>query len=231
MYKVTAHIFNRDHADLIPLSGKRDWMDNLIYPYKCFPLSTVNKFGYGVCFKNDISFIWDGTVDPDNSGVTILSGEQHCYLGRNSGTVSFSTGIMFKTDENVSLYTFPVPNKIYEDVQCLSSLLSTSFFTGVSHVVWKINTPNKVITIKAGTPVAAIIPISVSEIQGSVIEFSNEKIEDLKLIHAGESYIKKMQESDDKTDFYKRATDENGLTIGKHEVKNINLFVKKEGID
>ena len=95
-----------------------------------------------------------------------------------------------------------------------------SNFTGI------LLSKNKVITIKAGTPVASIIPISLSELNKSSITMHNKEVPNLK---HDEEYMKKMQEfslsKNGFTNWYRDGLDQYGNVVGQHETKKISLYV------
>ena len=85
-----------------------------------------------------------------------------------------------------------------------------------------------IITIKANTPISSIIPISLSELQGSSISYSG--IEILNTI-ADEEKIKKTKKRIQNgfwTNNYRDAVDFEGNKLGEHEVKSIKLTVVKK---
>lgn len=218
---------------LSPLKLQRDWMQENEYSYSCLPLSSANKLGWGISFPEDISFVWN---ESDNeSGIEVLSGKEYCYFDRGESIICFPTNLVFKTNKDLSILTMPVPNQIIEGVQCLSSVISSSFYTAGFQIIWKVLSKNKIITIKAGTPVAAIIPISLSTLNESSITIHDEEIPNQK---HDQEYMKKMKEysiiKDRFTGWYKNGTDQYDNIIGEHEAKNIKLYVieeKKESND
>lgn len=214
-------------ADLTPLKADRDWMKENKASYNCFPVTMSNKLGYAISFDQDITFIWNGNSGED-SGVEVLEGKDYCYLGRGGGVISFPTNLIFKTSEDTSLLIMPVPNQFIDGVQCFTSILSSSFYTGALHVVWKITSPNKKIHIPAGTPLASIIPISISKVQDTQLLMMESE---LNIVH-NQEYIDSMFEygriNRRHTDWYKNAIDHLGNKIGKHEVSTLKLKVERE---
>lgn len=215
-------------AIITPLSAKRDWMDENFYSYNCFPISVANKLGWGISFDKDISFIWNGrsAVGPDG-GITVLEGEEYCYFDRGGGVIGFKTEIVFETDPGVELLTMPVPNQLIDGAQCLTTILNTSMYTGALHVAWRVTRPDHVITIKAGTPVGAIIPITPLQFQDSKITFLSTM---KKPVVHGKDYVEALTKygyDHGKTaNWYREAIDENGNSIGSHSVKNFKFHVE-----
>jgi len=209
---------------LAQLRPKREWMQTHPYAYNCPPLALSNELGWGISFPKDISFILND--NGNESGIEVLSGEEYCSFDRGQSIICFTTNLIFKTNSNFSILTMPVPNQIVENIQCLTSILSSSFYTAGLQVVWKVLSKNKVITIKAGTPVASIIPISLSALNNSSIKMHQTEAPNQK---HNEGYMDKMKEftvlNDAFTNWYRDALDQNGNVIGKHETKKINLYV------
>jgi len=212
----------RKSAKVRSLDIKRDWIDPRTY--NCYPLTTANQIGYGIYFEEDISFIWDGSSE---GGISGILGKEHIWIGRGQGTVSFHTNLIFKTKDNTSLLTMPVPNQFKKEASCISTVLSTSFFTGLLPIVWKIHEPNKEILIPAFTNIACVLPISIKQFNNSNLIFHNKTIP-FKKIHDTKNYLKKMKEFTDRGEFakmYKKAINENNESIGKHEVDYLNMNV------
>lgn len=229
MYKVKAYRVKKDSADIFPLSAKRSWMDKTwqAHAYHCFPVSLTNQLGWGVSFPEDISFIWNGVSSESAENVKILKGGKYATSSRGNATISFHTGIIFRTDENVSLLHTPVPNQPIDGVSPFSAIISSSFFHSEFPCVWQITRPNVEITIKANTPIISIIPIDLSLVQYSEMIFEDESL--LKKPDSDMSdYFKVASEinrSGSWSDFYRNATDHYGKIIGKHQLKKIKMSV------
>jgi hypothetical protein len=218
---------------LEPLSAKRNWMDNTFesHAYKCFPVSLTNQLGWGISFPEDISFIWDGVTDSSPDHVKILSGEKYAYPGRANGTISFYSGIVFRTNENLSLLSMPVPNLFIDGAVPFTTLISTSFYTGELPIAWMITKPNEVITIKAGTPVISVMPIDLEALNNSEMVFQplskfpqniyNDNNAAVDYSEAIQALIKVGEWSN----FYRDAVDHLKRKVGSHQVKAIRLKV------
>jgi len=230
LHTVKAYRTKHISADINPLSVKREWMDNTqnAHAYHCFPVSLTNQLGWGLSFPEDIKFIWDGVSDADPSHVKVLAGEQYVSPHRANGTISFNTGLMFRTDENTTLLQIPVPNYPRDGVSPFSILMSTSFYTSDFPSAWQITRPNIEITIKANTPFIAIVPINLAEINNSEIVFddiSNASMPDADL----SDYSKIGMEINNQgkwTDWYRNATNHLNEKLGKHQAKKIDLRVR-----
>jgi hypothetical protein len=212
-------------AEIEQLSIKRQWMDDTFdaHAYHCYPMSMANSVGWSLSLPTDISFIWNGQYD--ENAVTILEGNDYVYTGRQNATVSFHTGLIFKTDENYSLFIYNPQNYFKEEWETISAVISTSFYKNILPLAIKIKKANQKITIKAGEPIASFIPISLTNLQNIELEYFNGNISQQRTDKV-KSYGDKSQEMNKSgkwTNFYRNATDENENKIGNHEVKVLRL--------
>lgn len=208
-------------AKIRPLKMKRNWFSNTAY--NCTPIAMASILGYELYYDHDISFIWDGDMDIGAEGII---GKESIWKGRGEGSVSFLTNLIFKTDENTSILTMPVPNQTIEGASVISTLLSTSFFTGMFPVAWKIDHVNKEYFIPAGTAICCILPISVGQINNSSINIYDE-MPPYDLYHEDPVYLKTIKEHQQQNflQLYKKGIDHNGNKVGNHEVDHITLNV------
>jgi hypothetical protein len=214
-----------------PMSIKRDWMDetSLGHAYRCFPVTQSNVVGWSLFCKDDIEFVWDGINDQSQDHINIISAPEGSYSGRGQSSISFSTGLIFRTDTNVSLFTINPVNYFNEDFETMSNIISTSFYDNPLPLAIKAKTADKNIVIKSGTPLATIIPISLSELNNTSINMVEYKDEDRKRLNANIAYGEAAQvlnSSGEWTDWYRNAVNEKQESLGNHEVKTLKLYVK-----
>ena len=224
------------HADIFPLTARRDWMDETAekHAYRCFPVTLTNQLGWGISFPEDITFMWDGVTSTYPDNIKILQGEKYCSTKRGNASIQFHTGLVFKTDKNYSLLSMPVPNTFIDGVSPYTTLISSSFFEGELPVVWRITKPFVPITIKAGEPVISVMPISLSEIQNTNLKIKH--IKDMNKIpkkylpteEGSREAAKRTAENGGWTDYYRDGVDYMGNKLGDHEVKAIKLKVENE---
>lgn len=215
--------------NISPMSIKRDWMDNTPqgHAYRCHPVTSANVIGWNISCPVDIRFIWNGINDTSSTNVKILEGDEFTQTGRGQSTVSFNTRFILKTDEKMSVFTINPQNYFNPDIEVVSSLISTSFLDTDFPLAIKCKTANKEIVIKAGSPIATIIPISLTSLQNESIEILNFNHTDEyfeKLRSYGEA-AQKINQAGEWTDWYRNAVNEKGESIGSHEVKNLKLYV------
>ena len=213
-----------------PMSIKRDWMDLTSdnHAYRCFPVTQANVIGWNLSCTKDIVFEWDGINDQSSDHVKISSPEGS-YSGRGQSSVSLNTGLVFRTDSDVSIWTINPVNYFSDEFETMSNLISTSFYDNPLPLALKAKKANSVVTIKAGTPVATLIPISLTNLNNSTIEIVNYSDPDRKRHEANMSYGNASQEvnsSGEWTDWYRNAVNEKGESLGSHEIKALKLNVK-----
>lgn len=197
------------------------------HAYRCFPVTQANVIGWSLSCIEDIVFTWDGINDQTDQHIQISS-PKGSYSGRGQSSVSLNTGLVFRTDENISLLTINPVNYFHEEFETLSNLISTSFYDNPLPLAIKAKSANKEVTIKAGTPVATIIPISLSALNNTSIHIHNYVDIDRKREKANISYGEAAQvvnSSGEWTDWYRNATNEKGESLGSHEVKSLKLDV------
>lgn len=214
-----------------PMSIKREWMDNTPekHAYRCFPVTQANMVGWNLSCDEDIIFSWNGINDTSGDNITIIKGKDITYTGRGQSTVSFMTGLIFRTDQNISFMTINPVNYFNEDFETMSSVISTSFYDNDYPLAIKARTPHKEIVIKAGTPIATIIPMSLSALDDTCIEIYDysDPLNERQTAHMtyGEE-AQKVNQSGKWTDWYRDAVNEKGESVGVHEAKVLRLSVK-----
>jgi hypothetical protein len=216
--------------EINPMSIKRDWMDATSenHAYRCFPVTQANVVGYSLSCKEDIEFIWDGINDQTQDHVTIFNPERS-YSGRGQSSVSLDTGLIFRTIEELSILTINPVNYFNDEFETMSSLISTSFYDNPLPLAIKARFANKRVTIKAGTPVATIIPISLTGLKNTEINIIKYQDNDKKREQANRSYGEAAQvlnSSGEWTDWYRNAVNEKQESLGSHETKTLKLIVK-----
>jgi hypothetical protein len=216
-----------------PMSIKRDWMDQTSenHAYRCFPVTQANVVGYSLSCKEDIEFIWDGINDQTSDHVEIIKSPQGSYGGRGQSSISLNTGLIFKTDQDVSILTINPVNYFSEDFETMSNLISTSFYDNPLPLAIKAKKAKEKIVIKSGTPLATLIPISLTQLNNTVINVVEYKDENNKRVEANVAYGQAAQvlnSSGEWTDWYRNAVNEKQESLGTHEVKTLKLIVNNQ---
>jgi hypothetical protein len=215
--------------DIKPMSIKRDWMDVTSegHAYRCFPVTQSNVIGWSLSCVKDIEFIWDGVNDQTPDHVQVFS-PNGAYGGRGQSSISLNTGLIFRTDMDVSIFTINPVNYFSDEFETMSSLISTSFYDNPLPLAIKAKIANKKVVIKSGTPVATIIPISLSNLNGTNIQIVEYQDPDRKRLEANISYgsaAQKINSTGKWTDWYRDAINEKEESQGSHEVKTLKLGV------
>lgn len=222
--KTQGNLFNIE-----PMSIKRDWMDQTSenHAYRCFPVTQANVVGWSLFCTEDIEFIWDGISDQTGDHVEIFS-PPGSYSGRGQSSISLNTGLVFKTKEDVSILTINPVNYFNDSFETMSNLISTSFYDNPLPLAIKAKKANEKINIKAGTPIATIIPISLTSLNNTNLKIVKYTDNDNSRIKANISYgeaAQSINSSGGWTDWYRDAINEKGESLGSHEAKTLRLFV------
>lgn len=207
------------------LNVRRDWMDSSWehHAYRCFPVTLANFLGWTFWFNEDISFI----LHSQSTQVEILSGQKYANTDRANQSISLNSGLIFDSEENVTILTMPVPNQFIDGIQAFTALLSTSVLKGPMPIVYRITRPDTIITIPAGTPIGSILPISLKDLESTYIGLSPNPLPkeyDEELLRSKEAFLEVAAQGK-WTDRYRKAIDYKGNQVGKHELTKINLKI------
>ncbi len=229
MYSITVEKTYNSLFDISQMSIKRDWMDLTSegHAYRCFPVTQANVIGYSLSCKEDIEFLWDGITDQTGDHVEIFN-PKSAYSGRGQSSISMDTGLIFRTDIDVSILAINPVNYFSDEFETMSSLITTSFYNNPLPLALRAKIANKKVVIKAGTPVATIIPISLTNLNNTVISIVDYQDIDNKRMKANMSYGEAAQainSSGEWTDWYRNAVNEKQESLGSHEVKTLRLKV------
>lgn len=230
MYNITVEKMPGCVFEIKPMSIKRDWMDATSenHAYRCFPVTQANVVGWNLTCTEDIEFEWDGINDQTDQHVKIFSPEGS-HAGRGQSSISLNTSLVFRTDVDVSIWTINPVNYFSEDFETMSNLISTSFYSNPLPLSIKAKKANQRVVIKSGTPIATIIPISLTNLNNTAIEIVGYKDEDRLKEKANIAYGEAAQEinkSGQWTDWYRDAVNEKAESLGSHEAKALKLSVK-----
>ncbi len=229
MFDILIEKFEGNLFTIEPMSIKRDWMDQTSenHAYRCFPVTQANVVGWSLSCTEDIKFIWDGINDQTGDHIQIFS-PLGSYSGRGQSSISLNTGLVFKTNADVSILTINPVNYFNDNFETMSNLISTSFYDNPLPLAIKAKKANEEINIKAGTPIATIIPISLTSLNNTNINIVEYKDDDKSRKNANISYGEASQNinlSGGWTDWYRDAINEKGESLGSHETKTLKLFV------
>lgn len=236
MFDISVEKMNGSSFTIAQMPIKRDWMDETSegHAYRCFPVTQSNVVGWSLFCNQDINFFWDGINDQTPDHIEIIKAPEGSYGGRGQSSISLNTGLIFRTTKDVSLMTINPVNYFSNDFETMSNVITTSFYDNPLPLAIKAKAPNKNVIIKAGTPLATIIPISLSNLNNSTINMVDYKDDNNKRINANISYgdaAQVVNSSGKWTDWYRDAVNEKEESVGEHEVKVLKLSVLDKTID
>jgi hypothetical protein len=229
MFNISVERMEGSIFNLKPMSVKRDWMDKTSerHAYRCFPVTQANVIGWSLSCSQDIVFTWDGLNDQTPDHVKI-SNPASGYGGRGQSSISLDTGLVFKTNSDVSIWTIHPVNYFNDDFETMSNLISTSFYDKPLPLSIRAKKANIETIIKAKTPVATIIPISLTNLDQTSIKITKYSDPSNSRNEANQNYGRAAQEFNSNgkfTDWYRDSVNENKQSLGSHEVKVLRLHV------
>jgi hypothetical protein len=231
MFNISVEKMHGSPFNISPMPIKRDWMDKTSegHAYRCFPVTQSNVVGWSLSCSEDIEFIWDGINDQTQDHIQIIKAPEGSYGGRGQSSISFNTGLIFKTTEDLSVFTISPVNYFNDEFETMSNVISTSFYDNPLPLAIKAKKSGDIVTIKANTPIATIIPISLSSLNNSLIEVFDYQDPEQKRMKANIAYGDAAQivnSSGQWTDWYRDAVNEKNESVGSHEVKVLRLTVQ-----
>lgn len=161
-----------------PLIGnkKRDWFNP--HFYYCLPLIIGNQYGFVVRSYYNWTALWNGKEDNDAITINVENPDpdQHQLISSHfgSGIITVQNRFHFRTEPGVNLLTLNPPNFILEDIQNLTGVIETDNLRRDFTFNLKITTANKLITIRKGQPIAAILPIPRHFVENFELKIDNE---------------------------------------------------------
>lgn len=233
MFNVRAYVEKSYGVNINQSSARREWMNIYedMHPYKCLPVVLGNTIGWSISFDEDIEFIWDGITDTSPGHIKVIQGKKYCSLGRANATISFNTGIVFESDEDISLLVLPPSNLFIEGIYPYTAVISPSVLKSNLPIAWRVTSPNKNILIPAKTPVAQVIPISGKMINSTNLEIFSQNDEKFgkeylnKMISYSNAIVKITMENGKYSNFYKNAINESGEKIGVHDITSFKMNI------
>lgn len=229
MFNISVEKTKDSIFEINPMSVKRNWMDQTTskHAYRCFPITQANVVGFSLSCIQDIIFTWDGMNDETADHIKITN-PIGAYAGRGQSSISFSTGLVFRTDDQVSLWTFNPVNYFNDDFETMSNLISTSFYDNQLPLAIKAKRANIDIIIKAGTPIATIVPISLVNLNNTsitIVDYSDPQRAREEAAMKYGAAAQQLNKTGKFTDWYRDAVNEKNESLGSHEVKALKLHV------
>ena len=229
MIEISVEKIDGSIFEISQMSVKRDWMDETSerHAYRCFPITQANVVGWSLSCVEDIVFTWDGVNDqtPDHIKITSPSG---AYAGRGQSSISLNTGLIFRTTNEVSIWTMNPVNYFNDDFETMSNMISTSFYDNPLPLAIRAKKSNIETRIIAGTPIATIIPISLTALNDSSINIVKYSDPQGSRLGAKSSYgaaAQNINSSGKFTDWYRDAVNEKNEPLGSHETKVLRLHI------
>lgn len=147
---------------LVPLTSikKREWFTS--HFYYCLPLAIGNIYGFIVKAERDVTIYWNGEESIHGLTVSQNLDERRCQLFDGhfgSGILTVQNNWHYRTPPGVNLMTISPPNFVQHGLVHMTAVIETDNLRRDFTFNLKVTKPNTYITIKAGDPIGAFIPI------------------------------------------------------------------------
>lgn len=145
-----------------PAGTRRGWMDATPgkFAYHCLPLVLANTHGWEILCDGNHTLHWDGT---DGLGaVTIVSSGGRLVTPCShfgSGIVTFSTGLLFRTEKKTNLYVTGPVNTPKDGIQPLSGIVETDWAPFTFTMNWMMTRPGGEVEFRDGEPICHFFPL------------------------------------------------------------------------
>ncbi len=143
---------------------RREWFDPNFY--RCLPLAIGNQYGFQVACEFDFGIKWDGTNSTD--AITFYFNKEEKELSTmfpmlnshfGNGILTMTVPFLIRTPPGVNIMTINPPNSIVENMTVMTGVVETDNLRHNFTFNIRIQKPNETTYYKAGTPLAAFIPI------------------------------------------------------------------------
>lgn len=141
---------------------QRDWFNP--HFYYCLPLTVGNRYGFMVKAQQDFTIFWNGGSDASDLTVDVkpVEGARPLQIVSShfgEGTVTIQNFWHFRTPPGVNLMTITPPNMPQHGLMHMTGVIETDNLRRDFTFNLKVTKPNIYVTVKAGDPIGAFIPI------------------------------------------------------------------------
>jgi hypothetical protein len=169
-------LFDHKQFEVVPLSAKREWMNETSgsYAYRCVPLTVANTYGWMVINPANFAVEWRGDNNPDGVKVR-FEDRNHKFASSifGSGILTIHVDFVIKTEEGVSTFVRGVPNTVKDGIVPLDGLVETDWLPFTFTFNFKFTRPG-IVDFKAGEPLFSFFPIERGAIES--VEITDQSI-------------------------------------------------------
>jgi hypothetical protein len=200
---------------------KRDWFEPRFY--RCLPLTIGNQYGFTISSEYDFSFEWDGGNDQNSIRTYVDEKVDNINYYPNisshfgNGILTINPPYFFRTPPGVNLITMNPPNHVIPNVTVMTGVVETDNLRRNFTFNLKVQMPNIKVTIPAGYPLAAFMPIPRYYCDNFNLDFA-ENIFDKELV---DEEMKAKKDADD----YRNKVEPNLKNmVGKHYMQGKDIY-------
>jgi len=176
--KIAAYEVTSDTAPLEPTTARRSWMDDTgqRFAYRCLPMNIANACGWQVVCPASFSATWSGGKKKEDLIVTVSKGSNPLAASHfGHGILTFHTGYLFQTPENVNLWVRGPINNPKPRIQALEGIVETDWSAATFTMNWMFTEPGEV-TFEKGESFCVVVPYPrffIEQFEGEVDSLSN----------------------------------------------------------
>jgi len=156
---------------IVSSKKQRQWMNDNVHSYRCVPLAIANTFGWDILLPEDLDVEWDG--GSELTSIKIYGNNQIYQSHFGSGTFTIQVAYTWKTSDDHQIMLMPHPNPDQYDIMSLTAIVETDRLMYPWFVTCKVTRVGRY-KLKAGTPIARVIPIKIGDIVDCNIKMSEE---------------------------------------------------------
>jgi len=145
----------------------------------------ANEYGFNIVLNCDINFIWNGGDAKEDLQITYIENKEtkgkispEVKSDFGNGIITISTPFVLRTPPGINLMTISPPNEILKNLTVLTGSVESDNIRMPFTLNLRVQEPNVLTHIPAGTPLSTIIPIPRYFADGFTIKNAEDLFED-----------------------------------------------------
>jgi hypothetical protein len=151
------HIPTIPPMEIVPASGKREWMP--AGAGRCLPIRMADEAGWWILNPMRFEARWTGGADP--AAMTLAQSAASGYLRApfGFGILTVLLPYVFQTPPGWNLLVRGPANYPKHGIQALEGLVESDWNISTFTMNWKLTAPNVPVVFEAGEPLCQIVPM------------------------------------------------------------------------
>lgn len=201
---------------------KRDWFTS--HFYRCLPLTIGNQYGFILKTEYPFAFEWDGGEDPESTKLYFPKNIDNFYPRVEThfghGIITINPPFTLRTPPGINLITINPPNYIIPNITFMTGVIETDNLRRNFSFNLKIQMPNILTEIPAGSPVGAFIPIPRYFADSFSLNFAKDIFDE-------DSYNSEIQAINDASEYRKNVEPNLPGNVGRHYLLGTDVYGNK----